>query len=536
MGGSERGYIRRSPLFSEVVLGDFTYPYMVAVVNEGALGGLTARERDVALIAAEGLDTRAIAQRLCLSPRTVEHHLSSAYRKVGVANRTALAALLGGRQAERFPLPETRYAANGEAHIAYQTIGDGPKDLLFIPGFVSHVETAWTWPAQARFLTRLASGRRLIVFDKRGTGLSDPFTDPAAMTLEQRMEDARAVMDAAGSRRPYLFGFSEGAAMAMLLAGTYPSRAAGLILYGALISPTIEPQSSPFSDPAAAWEIMRAVWGTGRFMAPFAPSLAGDEAELGHVARFERHGASPAAAHAIFSMAAEVELRDLCPAISAPTLVLHRRDDVLVPSAHGRYLAEHLPNARYVELEGHDHPPWIGPNDRLLEEIDRWLAVAHPAPPPASVLQAILAIDRPPAPGLLAIIERLRGRPAPGAGETAVYTFEGTVRAVECALALVRADPDRWVAVHAGELPIDARRANGGAVATAMAAMRAGTPGQVAVTRVVKDLTFGSGFDLKPGPEVDLPGLGLSTLFLARGTEDRQTGHRGLKWSDENFS
>lgn len=498
-------------------LGEFTYPYMVTVVNEGALGGLTPRERDVALIAAEGLDTRAVARRLGVSPRTVEHHLSAAYRKLGVANRTALAALLGGRQPEQLPLPETRYARNGDAHIAYQTIGDGPEDLLFIPGFVSHVETAWTWPAHARFLRRLAAGRRLIVFDKRGTGLSDPFTDAAAMTIEQRMEDARAVMDAAGSRRPYLFGFSEGAAMAMLLAATYPSRAAGLILYGALISPTIDPQSSPFSDRAAAWEAMRRVWGTGRFLAPFAPSLAGDETELGHVARFERHGASPAAAYAIFSMAAAVELRDLCPVIGAPTLVLHRRGDVLVPSAHGRYLAEHLPNARYVELDGRDHPPWIGPNDRLLDEIDRWLAVDHPSPPPASVLQAILVIDRPPAPRLLSIIERFRGRPAPGAGEAAVYTFEGTVRAVECAMEMAGAEPDRRLAVHAGELPIDTRRASGGAVATAAAAMRAGSPGQVAVTRVVKDLTLGSGFDLAPGPEVDLPGLGPSTLFLARG-------------------
>ncbi|HET9691752.1 MAG TPA: alpha/beta fold hydrolase [Acidimicrobiales bacterium] len=495
-------------------------------MDESSLGGLTARERDVALIAAAGLDTRSIAQRLCLSPRTVEHHLSAAYRKLGVANRTALAALVGGRQEQPVPVPVTRYAVNGDAHIAYQTIGDGPDDLLFIPGFVSNVEAAWTWPAHARFLRRLASGRRLIVFDKRGTGLSDPFTNPGAMTLEQRMEDARAVLDAVGSRRPYLFGFSEGAGMAMLFAGTYPSRAAGLILYGALISPTIEPQSSPFSDPAAAWEAMRQVWGTGRFLSQFAPSLAGDDAELAHVARFERHGASPAAAYAIFSMAAAVELRDLCPAIGAPALVMHRGGDPLVPCAHGRYLADHLPNARYVELEGDDHPPWIGANTQLLDEIDRWLATEHPSGPPASVLQAVLVMDRVPPPGVLPVIERFRGRPTPGGGDTVAYAFEGAVRAVACALSLARAESGLRMAVHAGELAIDTRRPNSPVLATAAAALRVGTAAQVAVTRVVRDLTFGSGFDLRAGPEVDLPNLGPSTLFLASSAGD-PTGDRG---------
>ena len=156
------------------------------------LDELTTRERDVVLAAADGADTRAIAGQLVLSRRTVEHHLSAAYRKLGVPNRAGLVALLRDSVPDQTPV--THYALSGDTHIAYQVLGDGPRDLVLIPGFVSNVETAWTWPAQARFLRRLAAGRRLIVFDKRGTGLSDPVADPSCLTLEQRMDEVRAVM------------------------------------------------------------------------------------------------------------------------------------------------------------------------------------------------------------------------------------------------------------------------------------------------------------------------------------------------------
>jgi pimeloyl-ACP methyl ester carboxylesterase len=224
-------------------------------------------------------DTRAIAEQLCLSPRTVEHHLSAAYRKLGVRNRVGLVALLRDNVPDQTPV--THYALSGDTHIAYQVLGDGPRDLVLIPGFVSNVETAWTWPAQARFLRRLAAGRRLIVFDKRGTGLSDPVADPSCLTLEQRMDEVRAVMDAAGTYRAALFGFSEGVALAMLFAASYPSRTNGLILYGGLISPTLDTAANAvvnvFADPAAAGEIMRQVWGSGQFMAPFLPTATSTE-------------------------------------------------------------------------------------------------------------------------------------------------------------------------------------------------------------------------------------------------------------------
>jgi pimeloyl-ACP methyl ester carboxylesterase/DNA-binding CsgD family transcriptional regulator len=487
-------------------------------VAAGDLDGLTARERDVVLAAAEGADTRAIAGRLVLSPRTVEHHLSAAYRKLGVSNRAALVAMLRDSTPEQ--VPDTRYAISGDTHIAYQVIGDGPHDLILIPGFVSNVETAWTWPAQARFLRRLAADRRLIMFDKRGTGLSDPVADPSGLSLEQRMDEVRAVMDAVGAHRAALFGFSEGVALAMLFAASYPSRTNGLVLYGGLISPTLDTSANAvvnvFADPAAAWETMREVWGSGQFMAPFLPTASSTESGMAHAARFERHGASPAAAYAIIRMAAAIEVRGLCPAVRAPSLVLHRRDDLLVPPANSRYLAEHLPDARYVELDGVDHPPWLGDNERFFDEVNRFLSADHAAPSgPPSLLAALLAADRDLDASLAATIERFGGQPSPSLGGV-IYTFDGAVRAVECALALMVQQPDLRLAVHAGELEFTAGRISGRAADIVARTVSESPAGQVTVTSVVKDLALGSRLDLTKGPTMRLPGGEQLQLFQAQ--------------------
>ena len=481
------------------------------------LSTLTVRERQVAVAAARGSSTGVIAAELSLSPRTVEHHLSAAYRKLGVGNRTALAAILRDRPDE--PAPVTRYAQSGDAHIAFQVIGNGERDVVLVPGFISNVENAWTWPSHAAFLHRLARGRRLIVFDKCGTGLSDPVANPAEVTLDQRMDEIRAVMDAAGSRRAALFGFSEGAPLSMLFAATYPSRTNGLILYGALISSALDPQASGaagvFADPAQAWEIMRNVWGTGQFLAPFAPSVSDVPSGLQHIARFERHGASPAAAYAIIRMAGAIEARGLCPAVHSPSLVLHRRDDLLVPVANSRYLATHLPDARYTELPGRDHPPWLADDQRLLGEIDRFLAHDHPSKPGETrLLRALLVADRPFSPPLLGVMERFHGRPA-RTGDKILYLFDGVVRAVECSLALTRNDQTLRLAVHAGEVSLDATGVAGAALDVAAGALRAAASGQVVVTSVVKDLALGSDLDLAPLPRPE-PGAAGIPLFLAR--------------------
>ena len=490
------------------------HPVTVAAAD---LSDLTARERDVVLAAANGADTRAIAGQLFLSPRTVEHHLSAAYRKLGVSNRAALVALL--RDTAPGQAPVTRYAVSGDSHIAYQVVGDGPRDLILIPGFVSNVETAWMWPAQARFLHRLAAGRRLIVFDKRGTGLSDPVPDPSCLTLEQRMDEVRAVMDAVGAHRATLFGFSEGVALGMLFAASYPLRTNGLILYGGLISPALDAAANAvvnvFADPAAAWETLRQVWGTGQFMAPFVPSATSTESGMAHVARFERHGASPAAAYAIIRMAAAIEVRGLCPAVHAPSLVMHRRDDALVPPANSRYLAEHLPDVRYVELEGVDHPLWAGDSERFFDEVNRFLSTDHPAISGApSLLAVLLGADRSLDPALLGMIERFRGRTAPSRGGV-VFTFDGAVRAVECALALLEQQSDLRLTVHAGELQFTAGSISGPAADILARAVNESPAGHVAVTRVVKDLALGSRLDLNAGPTVRLSGGEQLQLFLA---------------------
>ena len=483
------------------------------------LGILTPRERDVVLAAADGAATQSIAEELAISPRTVEHHLSAAYRKLGISSRPALVALLRDRPAEA-ESPVTRYAVSGDAHIAYQVIGEGSRDVVLIPGFISNVETAWTWPDLARFLRRLADGRRLIVFDKRGTGLSDPVPDPSRLTLEHRMDEVRAVMDAAGSQRAALFGFSEGAALSMLFAATYPARTNGLILYGALISGSLDREASGtagvFAEPGKAWEIMRQAWGTGRFLQPFGPSVSHTEPGLAHIARFERHGASPAAAYAIIRMAGSIEVRGLCPAVQAPSLVLHRGDDLLVPVANSRYLAGHLPAARYVELDGRDHPPWLGDNDQLLAEVDAFLATDHPAvrTGTTSLLQTLVLAGAPLSPPQLAIVERFRGRPA-FSRYGLVYAFDGPVRAIECAVSLAGLGPSLRLAVHAGEVDLSPGGVDGAVLAVAASLLTAVQPGEVLVTGVVKDLTLGSDLDFTPAPGLTLSGGSQLAVFRA---------------------
>jgi hypothetical protein len=321
------------------------------------------------------------------------------------------------------------------------------------------------------------------------------------------MDEVRAVMDAAGSQRATLFGFSEGAALSMLFAATYPARTNGLILYGALISGSLDPESSGtagvFADPAKAWEILRQVWGTGKFLAPFGPSASQHESEMPHVARFERHGASPAAAYAIIRMAGAIEVRGLCPATSAPCLVLHRRDDVLVPVANSRYLAEHLPSARYVELAGRDHPPWLGDNERLLDEVDAFLAIDHPSirPDGARLLQTLVMADGPLSPPLLAVVERFHGRPVTSR-HGLIYTFEGPVRAVGCAVALAELNPSLRLAVHAGELEFRPGGADGPVLTLTAAVLASACPGEATVTGVVKDLALGSDLTFSPAPDL----------------------------------
>ena len=269
--------------------------------------------------------------------------------------------------------PETRYAKSGEVSIAYQVVGDGPIDLVMVPGFVSHVEVAWEEPSYARFLSRLASFSRLILFDKRGTGLSDPVTTVPSM--EQRMDDIRAVMDAADARAAAIFGVSEGGTLSLLFARAHPERARALILYGSWARRLAGPDY-PWGLKAAELEPflarMSAAWATGEWWtAP--PVPRDDERHRTWFARYLRMSASPAMARDVMRMNAAMDVRDQLPMLNLPILILHRTGDTWIEIGHARYLAEHLPSAKYVELPDVDHRLWLGDTEKVLAEMEIFL-------------------------------------------------------------------------------------------------------------------------------------------------------------------
>ena len=290
-------------------------------------------------------------------------------------------------------IPETRYAKSGDVHIAYSVIGDGPFDLVLVPGFISHLEYVWEESRPARFLRRLASFSRLILFDKRGTGLSD--RTPGIPTLEQRMDDVRAVMDAVDSRRAALFGMSEGGPMSLLFATTYPQRTSALVLYGSYARRAWAPDH-PLGVTHEAMERdlarMEREWGRpGPISDVRAPSA--DKAYHNWVANYSRLAASPGAAIAIMRMNMEIDVRHILSAIRVPTLVLHRTDERVTNVEQARYLAARIPGAQLVEFPGVDHWPWTGDSDPILDKIEEFLTRTREAAEHDRVLATILFVD-----------------------------------------------------------------------------------------------------------------------------------------------
>ncbi|MFI5099592.1 MAG: alpha/beta fold hydrolase [Actinomycetes bacterium] len=270
--------------------------------------------------------------------------------------------------------PETHYAKSGSLNIAYQVVGDGPADLVLVPGFVSHVEVAWEQPRLAHFLNRLASFSRLIVFDKRGTGMSDPVPEPPSMA--ERMDDLRAVMDAAGSDRAAVFGISEGGTLSLLFAHAYPERATAVVLYASWARRLVGP-NYPYGPTAAELEEvvagMERAWASGEWWDGGEPSASDDARHRVWWARYLRMAASPATAQNAIRMNMRMDIRDILPAITQPTLILHRTEDTWIPVGHARYLAAKLPHATYVELAGTDHRPWLGDVDAITDEVELFL-------------------------------------------------------------------------------------------------------------------------------------------------------------------
>jgi len=270
--------------------------------------------------------------------------------------------------------PETRYAKSGSVNIAYQVVGDQPLDLVLVPGFVSHLEVAWEEPNLAHFLTRLGSFSRLILFDKRGTGMSDPVAD--LPTMDERMDDIRAVMDAVGSEKAAMFGVSEGGTLSLLFSRAHTERAQALIMYGSW--------ARRLSGPDYPWGLneeqldevlarMERGWATGEWWDGGRPSRFDDERHRKWWGRYLRMAASPAMAQSAIRMNCRIDVRDLLPTISLPTLILHRTDDTWIDVGHARYMAEHIPGATFIELPGADHRPWLGDVDAIVNEVEVFL-------------------------------------------------------------------------------------------------------------------------------------------------------------------
>ena len=265
---------------------------------------------------------------------------------------------------------ETCYARNGKVRIAYQVVGDGTADLVLVPGLVSHVGLIWEDPAYAEFCRGLAKFSRLIVFDKRGTGASDRRAGIAR--FDKRLDDMLAVMDAAGSRRAALFGFSEGGKTALTFAVAHPARVRALALYGAFaLSPT---RAWPPEQVESRFALMERVWGVPMLPPTVAPSLASDQVFRRRWARFERRSASAATAGKLLRQDHELDVTGVLPQVRVPTLILHRTGDQRIPVEHGRFLARHMPDATYVELPGVDHLPFIADSERIIDEVRRFLA------------------------------------------------------------------------------------------------------------------------------------------------------------------
>jgi pimeloyl-ACP methyl ester carboxylesterase len=427
-------------------------------------------------------------------------------------------------------VPETHYAASGGVQIAYQAFGEGPE-LVWVPGWVSQLDLYWEEPALARFLRRLATLARVVVFDRRGLGLSDRVRVESLPTLEARMDDIRAVLDDLGVRRAAIAGQGFGTPIAVLFAATYPERTSSLVLYSPSAKGGLRTDDYPWGatvEEHDAWiERSTRLWGSKEFavewLARLAPSVADDDRIVEWTARVQRAAGSPAASRALSHMNAAVDVRAILPNVHVPTLVLVR-ETAATPKggvdvdavAEARWVAERIPNATLVLVPGRDYLPWIGDQDALIDEIATFVTGARPVRQPDRVLATVLFTDLVGSTervvelgdeGWRALraehdasvrraLERFGGREVDHAGDGFLATFDGPARAVRCALAIVseleRLELDVRAGIHTGEVEVVGAEISGIAVHIGARVAALGTAGDVLVTRTVKDLTVGS--------------------------------------------
>ena len=387
----------------------------------------------------------------------------------------------------------------GGYSIAYQVVGDGPLDIVFVHGWICSFQPGWEWPALASFYRRLASMGRLILFDKRGTGLSDRVLGIAS--LEERMDDVRAVMDAAAVERAVVVGVSEGGPMCALFAATHPARTLALVTLGAYARRNWAPDYPIGRRPEQdGWLRPTAEqWGryaAERFLAERAPSIAADEEAIEWYTSYIARGASPSAVAAITDMNEEIDVRPVLPSVRVPTLVIHREGEYL--RAASRYMGERLPAARIAELPGVDHLPWEGDQTAVLDEIERFLAGVGDRPAaPGAVLTTVLEADLPQSEQRLldSALARFRGRELAAPPGRIRAGFDGPARAVRCATALADNVPALRAGIHTGECELHHGSVTGPALDIAAEVAAAAAPGEILATAIVQDLVAGSGID-----------------------------------------
>jgi class 3 adenylate cyclase len=410
--------------------------------------------------------------------------------------------------------PTTKYAKTGDVHIAYQVVGDGPRDIVFVPGWVSHVEHGWGFPAFAHMLERIASFSRLILFDKRGTGLSDPVA--SVPTIEERMADLSAVMEAAGSERAFLLGECEGVPLSVVFAAAHPEQVDGLVLYGSMPCVVSDPAEPRWIDEADGLQDAVDHWGEGRTLDIFAPTLAGNERDRHSMGEFERASASPGMACALLESLRDIDVATAATSVHQPALILHRRDDY-VPIGPARELADLIPGSRFVELEGHDHTLTVGDTEAIVGEIEEFVTGTRKLPEPTRALITVLFTDIVGSTRLAAELGDARwrtllddhnrtvreqiaqhhGREIKTVGDGFVVTFDGPARAIWCARAITEAvrelDIEVRAGIHTGEAELLGDDIGGLAVHIGARVVGLAGPSEVLVTRTVRDLVAGSG-------------------------------------------
>ncbi len=417
-----------------------------------------------------------------------------------------------------FRLPPTQYAESDGLSIAYQAFGEGATDLLIVPGIISHLDADWDDPAHAHLRRRLAQHFRVIVFDKRGQGLSDRFE--GAPTLEQRMDDVRAVMQAAGSHKAVLFAQSEGGAMCMLFTATYPSAVERLVLWGTAARFASAPDYPHRPPVELTLKRMAEIWGKPAAVARFAPSRVSDADYCERMARYMRQVASPSAICRLVELNSQIDVRAILPQIRRPTLILHRRGDRSLSCANGRYLADHMPDAVYTELPGEDHLAWEGDADAVIDAVVQCAASAslpEAAEADERCVATVLFTDIVGSTELAAkvgdsqwreLLQRFhaigrrqlparRGREIDTAGDGLFASFDGPARGIRCAAAMVREAQALGIHIraglHTGEVEPTGDKVSGLAVHIGARVMAQAGADEVWVSSTTKDLVAGAG-------------------------------------------